>query len=122
VTGGSAYPNISSAVFPEPPMPFEMTFISANISVSHGCRQRFPRKSDGTIIGVPYNVVIRHQENRSFTDPSGKLKSKRGNAYYHVFNDRTSNECKSKLIIEQKIILKYQNKELIYCNLGLHLP
>jgi hypothetical protein len=69
-------------------------------------------KPDGTITGAPHNTATKHEEDRSPTDPSGKPKSKRGNAHHHVPNDRTQKKWpspngphKSKPMTEQKTIL-----------------
>ena len=52
--------NTSPAIFPVPPTPFCLAFIKGNISVCQGCKQKFPRNPDGSVINPPYNIVVRH--------------------------------------------------------------
>uniref|UniRef100_A0A1X7V9K3 Uncharacterized protein n=1 Tax=Amphimedon queenslandica TaxID=400682 RepID=A0A1X7V9K3_AMPQE len=79
---------VCSPIFPKPPMPFKLVFTSGNISVCQGCRQRFPRSTNGSIIDAPYNIVIRHEESCSFQNPTTKImQTKSGNAYYHAYSN-----------------------------------
>lgn len=52
--------------------------ICGNISTCHGCRNKFLRT------GAPYDLIVQHQEDRSYTSPvTGLQATKYGNAYYH---------------------------------------
>ena len=59
--------------------PFTLVMLSGLISTCFGCRNNFikPPKS-------PYDMVIRHKDNRPYIDPDGIPKQKYGNVYYHV--------------------------------------
>ena len=121
--------NPDIAMFPEPTAPFHLAFITGNISICQGCKHKFPRNSDGTIVDPPYNIVIRHDEARTFQNPStGMMQTKKGNAYYHVYlncvRSKWPNFDGKDVEIDQviKSKLMQSHKELIYYNLGLFLP
>ena len=46
--------------------PFTLAFITGNIRVCHGCRQRYPKPAL-----APLNLCVQHQEWQAFTGPSG---------------------------------------------------
>ena len=58
--------------------PFCVAFIAGNISVCHGCKQRY--KKD---LGPPNDICILHEEWRTYM-VNGTEQSRFGNAYYHV--------------------------------------
>lgn len=59
---------------------FEFCFRTGNISVCHGCKNRFDKQAR-----PPLDLCIRHSEWRSFTSPvSHQLEARFGNAYYHT--------------------------------------
>ena len=125
----SHHPSRVTPMFPVPPSPFNLVFITGNISVCQGCRIKFPRNSDGSIVDAPYNIVVQHEEERQFKNPStSSIQTKKGNAYYHAylpclhskwpqFNGQDiiiSDSIKSKLLESHKVLL--------YQNFGLYLP
>ena len=59
--------------------PFVLCFISGNISVCYGCRQKYPKPC------VPPNdLCVRHKEWREFFPPgSATAQARFGNVYYH---------------------------------------
>ena len=59
--------------------PFLLCFISGNISVCYGCRQKYPKPC------VPPNdLCVQHKEWREFFPPgSGTAQARFGNVYYH---------------------------------------
>ena len=58
--------------------PFTLAFITGNIRVCRGCRQRYPKPTL-----APLNLCVRHQEWQQFTAPSGDPQTRYGNVYYH---------------------------------------
>jgi hypothetical protein len=58
--------------------PFTLAFITGNIRVCRGCRQRYPKPAV-----APLNLCVRHQEWQEFTGPSGDPQTRYGNVYYH---------------------------------------
>jgi len=58
--------------------PFKIFLLCGNISTCHGCLNEFLRT------GPPYDLIVQHQEDRSYTSPvTGLQATKYGNAYYH---------------------------------------
>jgi hypothetical protein len=124
-------PSTSSgmSIFPAPPAPFRLAFISGNISVCQGCRQKFPRNIDGSIIDPPYNIVIQHEEDRAYKCPStNAMQTKRGNAYYHLYlpcvQNNWPNFCGNDIQIDDKTKekLTQSHKELVFYNTGMFIP
>ena len=62
---------------PGPPNSFSHCFISGNISVCMGCKNRYSKPAQ-----PPDDLVIKHQEWRQFTTEA-RVQSKYGNIYYH---------------------------------------
>ena len=58
--------------------PFTLAFITGNIRVCRGCRQRYPKPAL-----APLNLCVRHQEWQQFSGPSGDPQTRYGNVYYH---------------------------------------
>ena len=58
--------------------PFTLAFITGNIRVCRGCRQRYPKPAL-----APLNLCVRHQEWQEFAGPSGDPQTRYGNVYYH---------------------------------------
>ena len=114
--------------FPSPPTPFRLVFIKGNISTCQGCKYKFPRNSDGSIVDPPYNIVIQHEQNRTFKNPTtSSIQTKVGNAYYHVYLPCVTTNWpyfvgQDVLIsdsVKEQLLLSH--KELIYFNLGVFL-
>ena len=63
----------------QPPVPFTLAFISGNISICIGCKNKYPKSPK-----PPQDLCIRHEEWRQFTPPNSSTpQSKFGNVYYH---------------------------------------
>ena len=59
--------------------PFTLCFISGNIGVCYGCRQKYPKPCK-----PPDDLCVRHKEWREFFSPGAALpQTKYSNAYYH---------------------------------------
>ena len=58
---------------------FELAFVTGNISVCRGCRQRYQKP-----VTAPMDLCIRHKEWQEFLDPTGKCQQRFGNVYYHA--------------------------------------
>jgi hypothetical protein len=58
--------------------PFELAFISGNISVCRGCRQKYTKP-----VTPPLDLCIRHKEWQEFLGPLGTPQTRYGNVYYH---------------------------------------
>lgn len=58
--------------------PFQLAFITGNIAVCRGCKQRYLKPAS-----PPMDLCIRHKEWQEFRSPSGELQSRYGNVYYH---------------------------------------
>ena len=63
---------------PQSNSPFELAFVSGNISVCRGCRQRYPKPPY-----PPMDLCVCHKEWQKFVDPCGDQQSRYGNVYYH---------------------------------------
>ena len=61
-----------------PESPFELAFISGNISVCRGCRQKYTKP-----VTAPLDLCIRHKEWLEFLGPLGTPQTRYGNGYYH---------------------------------------
>ena len=57
---------------------FELAFISGNVSVCRGCRQKYPKPAN-----APLDLCIRHKEWQEFLGPLGTPQTRYGNMYYH---------------------------------------
>ena len=66
------------AVSPQPSGPFELAFISGNISICRVCRQKYPKPTF-----PPMDICVRHKEWQKFVDPCGDQQSQYGNVYYY---------------------------------------
>ena len=67
------------SVSPPSVEPFELCFISGNISVCYGCRQKYPKPCV-----APNDLCVKHREWREFFPPgSATPQSRFGNCYYH---------------------------------------
>ena len=117
------YPPQPPPLLPSQCQPFSVRFISGNISVCSGCKQRFPRKPTGAVCDPPNDIVIQHHEERTFKSPTtGLLTSKPGNAYYHVNlaclwtnwpglrgqDIRVTSDVAAKLFLQHKAVLYHQ--------------
>ena len=72
-------PLIPCTTSPVNDSPFTLAFISGNIRICRGCRQRFVKPSS-----PPLDLCVRHQEWQEFTPVSGSFPQCRyGNVYYH---------------------------------------
>ena len=58
--------------------PFELAFISGNISICRGCRQKYTKP-----VTPPLDLCIRHKEWQEFLGPLGTPQTRYGNVYYH---------------------------------------
>ena len=58
--------------------PFILTFITGNIRVCRGCRQKYPKPPV-----PPLDLCVKHQEWQEFIGPSGMPQTRYGNVYYH---------------------------------------
>ena len=73
-------------IFPAPASPFSLIFLHGNIRTCAGCHRPFPKKLDNTFADPPFDLAVRHEEERSFTHPETKERLKKfGNAYYHAY-------------------------------------
>ena len=93
-----------------------------------GCRRPFPKKPDGDFADPPYNLAIKHEEDREFFHPSTKEKMcKYGNAYYHVFSSclevKWPEFSPSQLNISPEVHQELLpiHKQLLFSNFGLSL-
>ena len=66
------------SVSPQIDSPFELAFISGNISVCRGCRQKYHKPPR-----PPTDLCVRHKEWQKFVDPCGDQQSRYGDVYYH---------------------------------------
>jgi len=57
--------------------PFTLTFITGNIRVCHGCRQKYHKPAL-----PPHNLCVRHKEWQSF-GPIDNQQTRFGNIYFH---------------------------------------
>ena len=63
----------------KPSVPFTVSFITGNISVCMGCKNKYPKSPK-----PPQDLCIRHEKWRQFTPPNSSTpQSKFGNVYYH---------------------------------------
>lgn len=62
----------------DPESPFELAFISGNVSVCRGCRQKYTKPAT-----PPLDLCIRHKEWQEFLGPLGTPQTRYGNVYYH---------------------------------------
>ena len=61
------------------PEPFVLCFVTGNISVCYGCRQKYPKPCQ-----PPDDLCVRHKEWREFFAPgSATAQTRYGNVYYH---------------------------------------
>jgi hypothetical protein len=61
------------------PEPFELCFVSGNLSVCYGCRQKYPKPCQ-----PPHDLCVRHKEWREFFAPgSATAQTRFSNVYYH---------------------------------------
>ena len=67
-----------TAVTPPSSSSFELAFITGNISVCRGCRQKYTKPAQ-----PPMDLCVRHKEWQKFIDPCGDQQSRYGNVYYH---------------------------------------
>ena len=118
----------STPHFPAPLAPFSLVFLFGNIRMCSGCRRSFPKKPDGDFADPPYNLAVKHEEEREFLHPSTREKmSKYGNAYYHVFSscleakwpDFSPSQVHISSEVHQKLLPIH--KQLLLTNFGLHL-
>ena len=58
--------------------PFELAFITGNISVCRGCRQRYTKPAT-----PPLDLCVRHKEWQEFLGPLGTPQTRYGNVYFH---------------------------------------
>ena len=58
--------------------PFELAFISGNIRVCRGCRQKYSKP-----VSPPLDLCIRHKEWQEYLGPLGTPQTRFGNVYYH---------------------------------------
>ena len=79
-----AMPPESSNVFAphqqyyQPPTPFSVCFITGNISVCFGCKNKYPKSPK-----PPQDICIKHEQWREVTTGT-KQQSKFGNVYYYT--------------------------------------
>ena len=60
--------------------PFRVSFISGNINVCYGCKQKYLKE-----FGPPNDICIQHEEWRTYMYMvGGTFQSRFGNAYYHA--------------------------------------
>ena len=84
VSTNSAMPSVPPPLIPcntspANDSPFTLAFISGNIRVCRGCRQRFVKPPS-----PPHDLCVRHQEWQEFTPVGGSFPQHRyGNVYYH---------------------------------------
>ena len=65
----------------KPTVPFQLAFITGNISCCFGCRDQC---SKSLSLSPPADLCIKHQDWREFPSPStGTPQSRYGNVYYH---------------------------------------
>ena len=101
--------------------PFRLYILTGNITTCYGCKERFARA------GPPYDLIVPHEEDRSFFNPrTGAPMFKRGNAYYHVYLPCIRMCWPSfdphSLIILNFIELQSSHKQLLFDHFGLMLP
>ena len=83
------YHNMHIVVPPPPPLircasaspdssPFTLAFITGNIRVCLGCRQKYSKPAL-----PPLNLCVRHREWQEFIGPLGDPQTQYGNVYYH---------------------------------------
>ena len=69
----------SQNMSPHTTKPFELSFISGNISVCYGCRQKYAKPC-----GPPNDLCVKHKEWREYFPPGSAMpQSRYGNCYYH---------------------------------------
>ena len=103
----------------QPSVPFTLSFISGNISVCIGCKNKYPKSPK-----PPQDLCIRHEEWRQFTPPnSSTLQSKFGNVYYHCRKECVWMRCpyftSNDLQIPPEIELTSIHKEMLLAEFGL---
>ena len=103
--------------------PFRLCFIFGNISVCHGCKNRYAKTA-----GAPQDLCIQHEEWRTFSVPNIPTPQQRfGNVYYHpsvpciqsvwaYFDPQT-------IVIPPEIVplLQDSHKQLIRLQFGIQL-
>ena len=58
--------------------PFVLMFITGNIAVCFGCKNKYVKT-----LQPPEDFCLKHQDWRQFTQSNGEPQSKYGNVYYH---------------------------------------
>ena len=69
--------------------PFELCFVTGNIRVCRGCRQRYPKPPQ-----PPLDLCVRQQEWQEFVPTgSSSIQARFGNVYYHVNTPCIQTRC-----------------------------
>ena len=92
----------------KPTVPFQLAFITGNISCCFGCRGKY---SKSLSLSPPADLCIKHQDWREFTSTStGTPQSRYGNVYYHCKPDcvwlRNPSFVPAHLIVPEEILEK----------------
>ena len=105
----SVLPGPPKLWLPSPPTapvytaPFTLVFIMGQVSTCFGCRKSFMKPAP-----IPFNLVVRHEDHRSYTAPDGTPKQRYGNVYYHL--NRSCITAKqphfdpTKLVVSQQVM------------------
>ena len=101
----------------QPPIPLTVCFITGNISVCIGCKNKYPKSPK-----PPQDICIKHEEWREFTTGM-KQQSKFGNVYYHCRKECIWMRCpaftSAELYIPPEINLLSVHKELLFSVFGI---
>ena len=68
----------TSQTSPNLQSPFELAFVSGNIRVCRGCKQKYTNPAS-----PPLDLCIRHKEWQEYLGPLGTPQTRYGNVYYH---------------------------------------
>lgn len=101
--------------------PFTLCFVSGNISVCHGCKQRYVKDA-----GPPYDLCVKHEEWRTFRlSAATDSQSRFGNVYYHA-----NAPCiraiwpmwlATSLIVPPDLPLEPIHKDFLASHFGIHI-
>lgn len=84
--GPPMYSNASATnVFSGSTSDFEMVYLTKRIKKCYGCSGEFVKDSDGSVLGPPHDIAVRHADFREYFLPNGErsVTRQKQNTYYH---------------------------------------
>ena len=90
-------------LYPVSTAPFTLVFISGQISTCFDCRKGFMKPA-----ATALNLVVKHEDNRSYTTHNGSPRQRYGNVYYHLnhscITTKQPHFTPSRLVVSQEVI------------------